>query len=109
MIRVTIVAGIVVLAGLIALVAIGFHQALEPLVGAGLLVFLIGAGNLLYGKDSHGAAAQARKRPELEAHYRAIDEARQLALQGELDEELTRREQQARRQARAARDDGGPA
>ena len=34
---------------------------------------LIGAGNLLYGRRSHGAAAQARVRPAQEAHDRAAD------------------------------------
>ena len=43
------------------------------------LVFLIGGGNLLYGRNSHGAMAQARTRPAQEAQNRAIDEARRQA------------------------------
>jgi hypothetical protein len=74
--RIVIVGGALVLIGLIALVVIGFHQALTPLVTIVALVFLIGGGNLLYGKNSHGAMAQARTRPAQEAHNRAIDEAR---------------------------------
>jgi hypothetical protein len=77
--RIVIIGGAMVVIGLIALVVIGFHQALTPLVTIGALVFLIGGGNLLYGSNSHGAVAQARKRPAQEAQNRAIDEARQAA------------------------------
>jgi hypothetical protein len=37
------------------------------------VVLLIAAGNLLYGRHSHGAAAQARVRDAQEAHNRAAD------------------------------------
>jgi hypothetical protein len=77
--RVAVAAGVVVVAGLIALVAIGFHDALTPLVTVAALVLLIGGGNLLYGRNSHGAMAQARTRPAQEAQNRAIDEARRQA------------------------------
>jgi hypothetical protein len=77
--RVALVGGILVLGFLIVLAAIGFHDALTPLVTIGALVILIGGGNLLYGKNSHGAMAQARIRPAQEAHNRSIDEARRAA------------------------------
>ena len=63
--RVALAGGFLVVAGLIALVIIGFHDALTPLVTIVALVVLIGGGNLLYGKNSHGAMAQARTRPPL--------------------------------------------
>ncbi|HVB90566.1 MAG TPA: hypothetical protein VND70_00535 [Acidimicrobiales bacterium] len=68
-----------VVALLIVLAAIGFHNAVTPLATVGVLVLLVGGGNLLYGKNSHGAAAQARTRPAQEAQDRAIDEARRAA------------------------------
>jgi hypothetical protein len=39
------------------------------------MAVLIGAGNLLYGRRSPYAAAQARRRPAQEAHDRAADRA----------------------------------
>ena len=48
------------------------------------LALLVGAGNLLYGRHSHGAAAVARVRPAQEAHDRAADlaaEARRAAAE----------------------------
>jgi hypothetical protein len=81
MTRVALLLGALVVAFLIVLVAIGFHDALTPLATVAALVILIGGGNLLYGPNSHGAMAQARKRPAQEAHDRAIDEARQRAHQ----------------------------
>jgi len=80
MTRVALVLGALVVAFMVVLVAIGFREALTPLCTVAALVILIGGGNLLYGKNSHGAMAQARKRPAQEAHDRAIDEARQQAL-----------------------------
>jgi hypothetical protein len=77
--RVALAGGIVVIAGLVVLAAIGFHDAVTPLATIGALVILIGGGNLLYGKNSHGAMAQARVRPAQEAQNRAIDEARRAA------------------------------
>ncbi len=77
--RVAMAGGVLVVVGLVILVAIGFHDALTPLVTVAALVFLIGGGNLLYGRNSHGAMAQARTRPAQEAQNRAIDEARRRA------------------------------
>jgi len=77
--RVAIAAGTLVAVGLVVLVGIGVHGALTPLIAIFALVFLIGGGNLLYGKNSHGAMAQARTRPAQEAQNRAIDEARRAA------------------------------
>jgi hypothetical protein len=77
--RVVIVGGALVVLGLITLVVIGFHGALTPLIAIVALVSLIGGGNLLYGKNSHGAMAKARTRPAQEAQNRAIDEARRVA------------------------------
>ena len=70
---------LLVLAGLFALAAAGAHWLITPLLTLVALVGLIGGGNLLYGKNSHGAAAQARMRPAQQAHERAIDEARRQA------------------------------
>jgi hypothetical protein len=77
--RVALAGGVLVVVGMIVLVAIGIHGALTPLIAIAALVFLIGGGNLLYGKNSHGAMAQARTRPAQEAQNRAIDEARRHA------------------------------
>jgi hypothetical protein len=77
--RIALLAGVLVVVGLVVLVAIGIHDALTPLIALAALAFLIGGGNLLYGKDSHGAMAQARTRPAQEAQNRAIDEARRRA------------------------------
>jgi hypothetical protein len=83
--RIALTTGAVVVVGLIVLVAVGDHTALTPLIAVVALVFLIGGGNLLYGKNSHGAMAQARTRPAQEAQNRAIDEARRRAAAGETD------------------------
>jgi hypothetical protein len=74
--RLLLIGGIVVLAALVVLVVVGVPGAITPLVALGALVFLIGGGNILYGKNSHGAQAVARVRPAQEAHNRAIDQAR---------------------------------
>jgi hypothetical protein len=76
--RIVLIGGILVLvfAALTFLSAIGHHSAITPLATVLALVILIGGGNLLYGKNSHGARAQARVRPAQEAQNRAIDEAR---------------------------------
>jgi hypothetical protein len=81
--RVALVAGTLLVAGLVTLVAIGEHAALTPLIALAALAFLVGGGNLLYGKNSHGAMAQARTRPAQQAQNRAIDEARRRAAAGE--------------------------
>ena len=81
--RLALLGGIVILVGLMVVTAIAIHGALAPLLAVLVLVFLIGAGNLLYGKNSHGAMAQARTRPAQEAQNRAIDEARRVAREAE--------------------------
>jgi hypothetical protein len=79
MTRIALCGGLLIIVGLVVLVVIGFHGAVAPLATLGALVVLVGGGNLLYGKNSHGAMAQARVRPAQEAQNRAIDEARRAA------------------------------
>jgi hypothetical protein len=79
MTRIALAGGVVVLAGVIVLLALADHQILAPLLTVIALGVLIGCGNLLYGKNSHYARAQARNRPAQEAQNRAIDEARRQA------------------------------
>jgi hypothetical protein len=68
-------AGVVVVLAFVVLMAIAVGGAFTPVVALAALLILIGGGNLLYGRHSHGAAAQARVRPAQEAQNRAIDEA----------------------------------
>ena len=82
------------------LVAIGIHGALTPVIAIVALVGLIAGGNLLYGKNSHGAAATARVRPAQEAQNRAIDEAQERARH---EREQARRSSRQRTPARAER------
>jgi type VI protein secretion system component VasK len=77
--RFVLVLGVVILVAFMLLVAIGLHGAFTPVIAVMALVGLIACGNLLYGKNSHGAAATARKRPAQEAQNRAIDEAQARA------------------------------
>jgi hypothetical protein len=79
--RVALAIGLLILVALLVLIAFGIHGARTPIIALAALVFLIGGGNLLYGKNSHGAMAQARIRPAQEARNRAIDEARRQAAQ----------------------------
>ncbi len=72
--RIALIAGIVILALFVVVIGFAIHAGIVVAVAL-ILVVLIGAGNLLYGRHSHGAAAQARKRPAQEAHDRAADEA----------------------------------
>ena len=72
--RVALIAGIVILA-LFALLAVFAAHAGLVVVALVAVALLIGAGNLLYGRHSHGAAAQARIRPAQQAHDRAADRA----------------------------------
>jgi small-conductance mechanosensitive channel len=74
--RIALAAGIVVLAAFVYVVLAHGLDGGNALVVVIAVVALVGAGNLLYGKSSHGAAAQARVRPAQEARNRAIDEAR---------------------------------
>jgi type VI protein secretion system component VasK len=73
--RIALGAGVVIVVAFMLLVAIGIHSGLTPVIAVVALVGLIVCGNLLYGKNSHGAAATARRRPAQEAQNRAIDEA----------------------------------
>jgi hypothetical protein len=74
--RVATAAGIVFLIAFVFIVLA--HGAYGPgvavIVIAGLIV-LIGAGNMLYGRNSHYARAQDRIRPAQQTHDRAADEA----------------------------------
>ena len=78
-------AGIVLLAAFFIAGAVAtLHSAVAVLVIVAVsLAVLIGAGNLLYGKDSHGAAAQARVGPAQDAAdlaaARAADARRAVA------------------------------
>ena len=84
--RMVLIAGIFLLAGLFALAALGVHQLLAPLATFTALAILIGGGNLLYGRNSHYAKAQARTRPAQDAQNRAIDEARRQQAQAQAPE-----------------------
>ena len=76
--RIAVAAGIALLTLFVVVIVIAGPYGLGSVVGAVVaIVLLIAAGNLLYGRRSHYAAAQARVRPAHEAHYRAIDEARE--------------------------------
>ena len=79
--RIALRIGIVVIVGFMLLVAIGIHGALTPVIALLALGGLIACGNLLYGKNSHGATAKARVRPAQEEQNRAIDEAQERARQ----------------------------
>ena len=74
--RIGLAAGIVVLTAFVYVVLAHGHDGSNALVVVIAVVLLVAAGNLLYGRSSHGAAAQARIRPAQEARNRAIDEAR---------------------------------
>jgi hypothetical protein len=105
--RFALAAGVVVVVAFMLLVAIGIHGALTPVIAIVALVGLIACGNLLYGKNSHGAAATARKRPAQEAQNRAIDEAQERAR---TEREQARQERDQARQRRGqARHQRAPA
>ncbi|MGO9855592.1 MAG: hypothetical protein ACLPYY_11185 [Acidimicrobiales bacterium] len=72
--RIALIAGMVILALFVVVTAVAARAGLVVVALAAVAV-LIGAGNLLYGRHSHGAAAQARIRPAQEAHDRAADQA----------------------------------
>jgi hypothetical protein len=74
--RIAVAAGIALLT-VFAVVVIAEGQAGA---GAAVIAFvaiaaLVGAGNALYGRHSHGAAAMNRVRPAQEAHDQAADRA----------------------------------
>ena len=70
--RVALIAGIAFLAAFVVVVAFA-HHAGPVVLAVAMLAVLVACGNLLYGRHSHGAAAQARVRPAQEAHDRAAD------------------------------------
>jgi hypothetical protein len=70
--RIALVAGIAVLAVFIVITAFATHAGLV-LVALAAIAGLVACGNLLYGRRSHYARAQARRRPAQEAHDRAAD------------------------------------
>jgi hypothetical protein len=79
--RIAVRVGILLVVAFMILVALAIHTAATPFIAALALVGLIACGNLLYGKNSHGAMAKARTRPAQQAQNRAIDEAQELARQ----------------------------
>ena len=108
--RLALAAGVVIIVAFMLLVAIGIHGTLTPVIAVLALAGLVACGNLLYGKNSHGATAQARVRPAQEAQNRAIDEAHVQARQER--EQLRRqrgelRQQRRRRQAGSTKQQGG--
>jgi Flp pilus assembly protein TadB len=94
------------------LVAIGIHGAISPVIAVVALAGLVACGNLLYGKNSHGATAAARVRPAQEAQNRAIEEAqlraRQEREQGRRQREEVRRQNRQSRQSRQHRPNPSP-
>jgi hypothetical protein len=65
----------VALAGSAQYYGYGTNFALDIFLIFLVLAFLVAAGNLLYGRNSHYARAQDRVRPAQQAHDRAADEA----------------------------------
>jgi hypothetical protein len=83
--RIALVTGIAVLAVFVVITVFAAHAGLV-LVALAAIVGLIACGNLLYGRRSHYARAQARRRPAQEAHDRAADlaaDARRAAADAE--------------------------
>jgi hypothetical protein len=72
--RIAMAAGILVLTFFVSAVLLAgpFGSSTALIVGVTIAV-LIAAGSLLYGRDSHGAAAVERKRPAQEASDQAAD------------------------------------
>jgi hypothetical protein len=65
--RIAVAAGIALLTAFVVIVVLAGPPGLGAAVGAALAIAgLIAAGNLLYGRNSHYAAAQARMRPRAE-------------------------------------------
>jgi hypothetical protein len=72
--RIALIAGIAFLAAFVVVAAFALHAGIVVVVAL-VIAGLVGAGNLLYGRHSHGAAAVARVRADQEAHDRAADTA----------------------------------
>jgi flagellar motor component MotA len=99
-------AGVVLVLAFVVLMAVAVGGAFTPVVAIAALLILIGGGNLLYGRHSHGAAAVARVRPAQEAQNRAIDEAQaQARLQREQARQQARQQRTQRRAPRRSRTD----
>jgi flagellar motor component MotA len=99
-------AGVVLVLAFVVLMAVAVGGAFTPVVAIAALLILIGGGNLLYGRHSHGATAVARVRPAQEAQNRAIDEAQaQARLQREQARQQARQQRTQRRAPRRSRTD----
>ncbi len=72
--RIALTAGITLLVLFVVVIAFAMHAG-PAVVVVVVLAVLVGGGNLLYGRHSHGAAAVARVRADQEAHDRAADTA----------------------------------
>jgi hypothetical protein len=70
--RIALIAGIAFLVAFVVVAAFALHAGIVVVVAV-VIAGLVGAGNLLYGRHSHGAAAVARTREAQEAHDRAAD------------------------------------
>ena len=70
--RIALIAGIAFLGAFVVVAAFALHAGVVVVVAV-VIAGLVGAGNLLYGRHSHGAAAVARSREAQEAHDRAAD------------------------------------
>ena len=86
--RIAIAIGIALLAIFVMAVVIaeGHAGAGAAVVAFIAIAVLVGAGNLLYGRHSHGKKAVDRVRPAQEAHDRAADlaaEARRAVAEAE--------------------------
>jgi hypothetical protein len=74
--RIAVAIGIAMLTAFAIVVYVGGPYGLRSVVVVVVTIAaLIGAGNLLYGRRSHYAAAQERTRPAQEAHDQAADRA----------------------------------
>ncbi len=74
--RAAVAAGIVVLTAFAVVILLAGHGGTgAALVALIAIAALVAGGNLLYGRHSHGAAAQARVRPAQQAADRAADRA----------------------------------
>ncbi len=72
--RIAVATGIALLTAFAVIVVVaGKSGAGAAVVALVAIAALVAAGNLLYGRHSHGAAAQARIRPAQEAADRAAD------------------------------------
>jgi hypothetical protein len=70
--RIALIAGIAFLVAFVVVAAFALHAGIVVVVAV-VIAGLVGAGNLLYGRHSHGAAAVARTREAQEAYDRAAD------------------------------------